>query len=87
MSFAYDIDNYMNEQDGLIYNLSMIFSKNIYTDFTILLNALEDTLSTIDNREAEVSHNKQVFFNYSDCNNSERVICKLKALLKKDNNK
>ena len=87
MSFAYDIDNYMNEQDGLIYNLNMIFSKNVYTNFMSLLKALENKLSTIDTIEAEVLHNKQIFFNYSDCNNSERVVCKLKELLIKDNNK
>ena len=86
MSFAYDIDNYMNEQEGLIYNLSVVFSKHIYTNFISLLNALEDKLSTMDTIEAEALHNKQIFFNYCDCNNSERVVCKLKELLIKENN-
>ena len=77
MSFAYDMDCYKTEQDGLIYDLSMIFSKDIYTNFTSLLNALENKLSNFDNIGAAVSPNKQMFFKYSDCNNSERVVSQI----------
>ncbi len=80
LSFAYDLKNYKTEQDGLIYDLNMIFSGKVFKSFEDLINELDRQLERSEKTEAnEIT--KNLFFNYRDCNNSERVVEKVKRLI------
>jgi CDP-glycerol glycerophosphotransferase len=80
LSFAYDIDNYETKQDGLIYDLSMVFAGNVYNCFDELLNVLDKELTQ--ERSSSCNNiNKNLFFNHQDCSNSQRVVERVKRLV------
>lgn len=72
--FAYDLDEYFINQDGLLYDLSLIFGDAICRDFTTLLEKIENTLS-LENNNKEILREatRKIFFNHCDSQNSNRV--------------
>lgn len=79
LSFAYDLENYKTEQDGLIYDLSMIFGRDVYSDFNGLLQGIKNYFSaeTISSNEMA----KNLFFSHRDIQNSKRVVNNIQDLL------
>lgn len=73
LSFAYDLENYRQEQDGLIYDLSLIFGKKIFTTFNELLENLRMEFTSTHQTES-TAINKKIFFKYRDCHNAERLV-------------
>jgi len=82
LSFAYDLKNYETEQNGLIYDLGMIFSQQVFQTFSDLMNALDKQLAegATGKRTANYSMVQKLLFNYRDCNNSTRVVQRVQAL-------
>lgn len=80
-SFAYDLENYTQEQDGLIYDLSMIFGKNIYSNFDDMLHQIQTQLSQTVKDENVFT--KKIFFKYQDTQNAHRTIQKVEEYLEK----
>lgn len=79
LSFAYDIENYQKEQDGLIYDLSMIFDQDIYQDYESLLLGIKGYLSSNGIKKSNEMA-KKLFFSHRDTENSQRVVDKIKML-------
>ena len=74
LCFAYDLDEYLGSQDGLLYDLSLVFGSGICRDFPAVLSNLDLTLSgqlTLDDLGGEVA--RRIFFTYRDESNSQRV--------------
>lgn len=70
ISFAYDIESYKKDQDGLLYDISKIFSGLVFFNFESLITCLESG-------EYSFSCNKSMqdmFYKYIDSDNSQRVI-------------
>jgi CDP-glycerol glycerophosphotransferase (TagB/SpsB family) len=81
-SFAYDLNDYMQNQDGILYDLSLAFPSKINESFDELLESLENELKT-HNQSSTDRYNltKKLYFKYSDIQNSKRVIQKIESLL------
>ena len=79
-SFAYDLKNYETEQNGLIYDLDMIFSQQVFQSFGALMQALDQVLQEEKSAATSTMLHK-LFFHYRDCNNSDRVVKRVKALI------
>lgn len=80
--FGYDIEHYRNQQDGLLYAMELAFPGPVVEEFAQLMPAIQDKLNATPQQiEQEQKTAKQLFFKYQDCNNSQRVINKIKALL------
>ena len=76
--FAYDLDHYQNQQDGLLYDMSLAFPGPICQTFEDVLLAIEKKLAdeAID-KAVEQNVARRIFFKYQDNRNSQRVIEKL----------
>ncbi len=76
--FAYDLESYKQQQDGLLYDLSLAFPGPVCESFDGMLEAVDrqmasmqsDTGDGLDNAR-KTAH--QIFFSYGDDRNSERV--------------
>lgn len=79
LSFAYDLNNYQTEQNGLIYDLDMIFSQQVFQSFETLMQALDQVLQWQE-KYTSPSILHKLFFHYRDCSNSARVVQRVKAL-------
>lgn len=72
--FAYDLENYQSEQDGLLYDLAMVFPGQICHSFDELVSALATRLEHSDSMPGEsTSFQRRFFFRYQDGKNCERV--------------
>lgn len=81
-SFAYDLEDYQNNQDGLLYDLEIAFPSKINKTFNQLLISLEEELKNMNqNNYQNYKTTQKIFFNYIDTNNSKRVTSKIKSLL------
>lgn len=79
LGFTYDLESYMSQQDGLLYDLKQIFPGPTYGNFDELLDGLEQLLVSGNNFDS--SHVKTMFFKYIDDNNSERVVQEVSSRL------
>ena len=80
--FGYDIEHYKTQQDGLLYDMELAFPGPIIEDFAQLIPAIQERLHACPQQiEQEQKTAKQLFFKYPDCNNSERVVDRIKHLL------
>lgn len=82
-SFAYDLENYKNNQDGILYDLELAFPSKVVTQFDNLLDELE--MELISNRQTnsqKYKDTKKIFFKYIDNANSSRVLDKINQILK-----
>lgn len=81
--FAYDWDSYKLHQDGLLYDLEMIFPGEVITQFDSVVKEVGDKLKGLKGRsENKKEWVRKMFFNYCDGKNSERVYKKVIEALK-----
>lgn len=79
--FAYDLEHYKSSQDGLLYDLSLVFPGPACTNFEGLLEHLGQALQTPAHRQTEkIQDLQKFFFNFRDTANAERVIQRTKNL-------
>lgn len=81
-SFAYDYDHYRHEQDGLLYDMDIVFPGPLVQTSEALVAALDQELET----PRQVSSDRylvarKVFFDHFDDLNTARVIHNVKALV------
>ena len=72
--FAYDLESYKRQQDGLLYDLSLVFPGRICESFGAMLEALDQQLGgpyADGDRHNEMA--RKIFFAHCDGKNSERV--------------
>jgi len=75
ISFAYDLDDYKKEQDGLLYDLETVFAGPVCRTFPEVLKELAVSLSKNGGRNTErAEFVKKIFFKFRDVNNSQRVV-------------
>ena len=82
ISFAYDLDHYLTKQHGFFYEYNEVFPGRICHTFNELIGALESSI----NGSELVSRQKykeifKLFFDYSDANNTQRVIDRVNQLI------
>lgn len=81
ISFAYDLEHYRSKQNGLLYDMDIVFPGPVVSDFEALLVALEKELVEADQVHCErYQICKKFFFNYLDDQNAQRVVDRLHAL-------
>lgn len=84
LSFAYDLEHYQTQQNGLLYDMALAFPGPVVSDFSHLLEALDRELSCAQQVESDrYQMIKKLFFNFQDDRNSARVVERLKALTAK----
>lgn len=79
LSFAYDLEHYKKNEDGLLYDLDYAFPSRINKDFGGMLEELEKEFSQ--NKQTQSHHyraTQKLFFKYFDDRNSERVVQKIR---------
>ena len=81
VSFAYDLEHYRSQQNGLLYNMDMAFPGPVLGDFDSLLHTLDRELA----QGGQVTSErylmcKQLFFNHLDDGNTRRVLERLREL-------
>jgi len=81
-SFAYDLEHYQTQQNGLLYDMELAFPGPVVATFTELLDALEGELLQ-PKQVASVRYRmaRKFFFNYQDDCNAARVVSRLKSLM------
>lgn len=81
-SFAYDLEHYQSQQNGLLYDMELAFPGPVVGTFPMLLDALEQEL--LQPRQVSSERYRMVrkfFFNYQDDCNAARVVSRLKHLM------
>jgi CDP-glycerol glycerophosphotransferase (TagB/SpsB family) len=85
IGFTYDFENYSEKQNGLLYDFKMIFPGQLTNKFTEVIEKIDNELSlTNQSGKEKYKFSQQFFFKYFDDKNSERVVNKVKSLLKKN---
>lgn len=76
--FAYDLENYQTEQDGLLYNMDLAFPGPVCRDFDTVLREVDALLGsrsqTVDEHQATA---QKLFFAHRDHGNAQRVYDKV----------
>jgi CDP-glycerol glycerophosphotransferase len=82
LGFMYDLDHYREQQDGLLYDLDMIFPGPVTESFTELLAAIDRTLENDESVSSpQYAFSKKFFFDHVDSDNSKRVVKRVSSLL------
>lgn len=81
LCFAYDLDEYNQNQDGLLYDPNLIFSNRVFKDFDTLLAGLENCLKQAPHTDNDAASSRSLFFKFSDDRNAERVCDRVKQAL------
>jgi CDP-glycerol glycerophosphotransferase len=81
VSFAYDLEHYQREQDGLLYDLSVAFPGPVCTQFKDVVAAIGTALDEPEQYEAQARTARTMFFKYRDAENSHRLCERVKAQL------
>lgn len=72
--FGYDIDHYKTHEDGLLYDMDLVFPGPVVQHFDELMDAVESRLhfdpATIAREQATA---RRIFFKHSDARNAHRV--------------
>lgn len=80
-SFAYDLENYKNNQDGVLYDLELAFPSKVVTQFENLLLELKEEFNSNKQINSEIYiHTRRMFFKYLDTFNASRVIKRIKKI-------
>lgn len=81
INFCFDMDSYINVQEGLVYDPCLLLSPTCANNFDELVTSLNSILSgeTSIVKQTHVEHLKHMFFKYTDDNNSERIVNKIEA--------
>lgn len=79
--FAYDLDHYRDNQDGLLYDLDIVFPGPIVNSFQLLMDAVEHEL-TYHQQVSSIKYQyiKRLFFEYKDDKNAERIVSLIKKV-------
>lgn len=81
ISFAYDLEHYRARQNGLLYDMELVFPGPVVQDFDGLLLELECALMSTSHVTTERYRMcRKLFFNHLDDNNAQRVVARLHAL-------
>jgi len=73
--FGYDIEHYMAHEDGLLYDMDIVFPGPVVRYFDELMAAIADRLvPERSSQEKESATAKKIFFKYNDDFNSRRVV-------------
>lgn len=84
-SFAYDLQSYQDNQDGILYDLKLIFPSDVILDFDTLLVELEKELaSNLQTKTQRYETSRKLFFKYVDILNSSRVVDEINRIIQKD---
>jgi len=82
ISLAYDLDSYENDERGTFYDLDFSFPGDICQNFENVIDALDRAASRdFLNGDPNYAWKKRLFFEFSDDENSNRVVTKVKQLL------
>ena len=81
LSFAYDLEHYQREQDGLLYDLSLAFPGPVCTQFAEVVAAIATALEAPERYDAQARTARTLFFKYRDPENSRRLCDRVKARL------
>ena len=73
ISFAYDLDHYMNKERGFYYDIQDVFPGPVCTTFETMLVELSKGLNGSDMNKEHYERVRQLFFDYDDELNSQRV--------------
>lgn len=83
-SFAYDLEHYRTQQNGLLYDMQLAFPGPVLSDFDQLLQAVDRELSSPQQTQSERYETaKKFFFNHRDDRNAARVVDRLHSLMEK----
>jgi len=75
IGFAYDLDDYREQQNGLLYEPELVFPGPVTTTFDALLEALDVALTHPRFQPDERHRNaRRLFFRHEDANNARRVV-------------
>jgi len=75
ISFAYDLDDYRQQQNGLLYDMDLAFPGPVVATFDALLEALQATLAAPRFEPGERYRNaRRLFFRHDDADNARRVV-------------
>ena len=82
LGFAYDLDQYLKNQDGLLYDMDVAFPGPVVQDFSSLLGEVDRGLSGRQLTGSDPYRIAQkIFFEYRDGRNAERVVARVKAAI------
>jgi CDP-glycerol glycerophosphotransferase len=80
-SFAYDLEDYIQNQDGLLYDIELAFPSEINTEFKSLLISLDDELKNkMQTSSISYAKTKKMFFKYTDSQNAKRLLKKINQI-------
>ncbi|MNG17806.1 CDP-Glycerol:Poly(glycerophosphate) glycerophosphotransferase [compost metagenome] len=83
-SFAYDLEHYQAQQNGLLYDMDLAFPGPVLKDFRDLLRALDQELTSPWQVASDrYARTKKLFFSFQDDRNSARVVDRLGELIEK----
>jgi CDP-glycerol glycerophosphotransferase (TagB/SpsB family) len=73
--FAYDLEHYRKNQDGLLYNLELVFPSPVIADFNTLIKKIDEELTKPRQvKKEDYQKIQKLFFDYEDARNAERVV-------------
>jgi len=82
VGFAYDLEHYGQNQDGILYDFDLIFPGPVVKTFDALLDELDREFQTGGQTESErYQFSRKFFYNYIDTENSKRVVERVTQLL------
>jgi CDP-glycerol glycerophosphotransferase (TagB/SpsB family) len=73
ISFAYDLESYMEKERGFYYDINDVFPGAISTNFDAMLGSLSDALSLGIEDKEKYERVRHMFFDFDDQLNSQRV--------------
>lgn len=83
LGFAYDLEQYLKNQDGLLYDMEVAFPGPVVQDFSSLLGEVDRELSARQLTGSDQYRMAQkIFFEYRDGRNAERVVARVKVAIR-----
>ncbi|WP_226497417.1 CDP-glycerol glycerophosphotransferase family protein [Ferribacterium limneticum] len=80
--FAYDLEHYKSSQDGLLYELSLVFPGPICSNFDDVLVHIRQTFQSSGFEQINAINSIQkLFFKFRDVSNSKRVVRRIQKSL------
>ncbi len=80
-SFAYDLEHYQQQQDGVLYDLDLVFPGPVVATPQALVQALDQELSNplqVDSDRYRMA--RKLFFAHTDAGNCQRVVDRIRQL-------
>ena len=82
IGFAYDLEHYRDNQEGLLYDFEMVFPGPVVKTFSEVLRELDKELAAPAQTNSEkYQFSQKFFYNYRDSGNSARVVARVKTAL------